>query len=55
VITWDAADIDISKDGAALCQTITMLVHQLGLGATAEGVETQKQLEFLRSMKSVHA
>jgi len=44
-------DIGIQKDGTALCQTITMLAHQLGFEVIAEGVETQQQLEVLRSME----
>jgi diguanylate cyclase (GGDEF)-like protein len=44
-------DIDIDPDDAAICAAILAMAHQLGLNVVAEGVESEKQLEFLRQHK----
>jgi len=41
-------DLGRSQAGAAMVTTIIDLAHGLGLSATAEGVETDEQLRFLR-------
>jgi diguanylate cyclase (GGDEF)-like protein/PAS domain S-box-containing protein len=42
-------DITTDIDDATIVRTIIALGHNLGLKVVAEGVETQEQLEFLRS------
>jgi len=42
-------DVDSDYDDAAIIEAITSLGHNLGMEVVAEGVETQAQLEFLRS------
>jgi diguanylate cyclase (GGDEF)-like protein/PAS domain S-box-containing protein len=41
-------DLGASRAGAAMVTAIIDLAHGLGLSATAEGVETEEQLRFLR-------
>ena len=43
------SDIEVSASSAAIVSTVIDLGQALGLGVVAEGVETQGQLEFLRS------
>jgi EAL domain-containing protein (putative c-di-GMP-specific phosphodiesterase class I) len=42
-------DIPTDKDGMQIASTIITLAQQLSLEVVAEGVETQKQVEFLKS------
>ncbi|HKE94420.1 MAG TPA: EAL domain-containing protein, partial [Povalibacter sp.] len=42
-------DIVTDADDATIVRTIIALGHNLGLRVVAEGVETEQQLEFLRS------
>jgi EAL domain-containing protein (putative c-di-GMP-specific phosphodiesterase class I) len=44
------ADIERSRDCRLIIQSITVLAHGLGLGATAEGVETLQQLRLVREL-----
>jgi EAL domain-containing protein (putative c-di-GMP-specific phosphodiesterase class I) len=44
------ADIERSRDCRLIIQSITDLAHGLGLGATAEGVETLQQLRLVREL-----
>ena len=41
-------DIETSQDSAAISRAIIGLAHNLGLEVVAEGVETERQLAFLR-------
>ncbi len=41
-------DIGIDPDDSALCEAIIAMAHSLGLGVIGEGVENQKQFEFLK-------
>lgn len=41
-------EVMLDGNGAAIVSTITMMAHHLKLRVTAEGVENQEQLEFLK-------
>jgi len=45
-------DISVDKDDAAIVRAIIGLAHNLRLRVVAEGVETEQQLEYLRSLES---
>jgi EAL domain-containing protein (putative c-di-GMP-specific phosphodiesterase class I) len=45
-------DISVDKDDAAIVRAIIGLAHNLRLKVVAEGVETEQQLEYLRSLES---
>jgi EAL domain-containing protein (putative c-di-GMP-specific phosphodiesterase class I) len=38
------------RDDAAITQAVVAMAHSLGIGVVAEGVETQAQLDMLRSL-----
>ncbi len=42
-------DLHCDADDAAICAAILAMARQLGLNVVAEGVESEEQLEFLRS------
>ncbi len=44
-------DIGTDRDGMAIVQSVIGLGHSLSMKVTAEGVETQEQLDFLRHHK----
>ena len=44
-------DIDTDQDDAVIVKVIVRLGHSLGLQVTAEGVETNEQLQFLRACR----
>jgi EAL domain-containing protein (putative c-di-GMP-specific phosphodiesterase class I) len=44
------AEMDTRPDDASIVQAIISLAHGLGLKVVAEGVETQAQLDALRSL-----
>ncbi len=44
------AGMDKDESSLLIVQSIVMLAHDLGLAVTAEGIETEEQLGFLRSM-----
>lgn len=41
------SDLDTNGDDQAICGTILSIAQQLGLDSVAEGIETERQLEFL--------
>ncbi|MNJ52860.1 Phytochrome-like protein cph2 [compost metagenome] len=41
-------EVMLDGNGAAIVSTITTMAHHLQLKVTAEGVESQEQLEFLK-------
>ena len=46
--------ISKNSEDRAIIQSIVALAHNLGLGVTAEGVETEEQLEFLKELGCDH-
>jgi diguanylate cyclase (GGDEF)-like protein/PAS domain S-box-containing protein len=48
-------DLGVDRDNAAIVRTIIQMAHSLKLEVVAEGVESQDQLEFLRSQRCDHA
>ncbi|MEE9345583.1 MAG: EAL domain-containing protein [Methylococcales bacterium] len=42
-------DIDTNPNNAAIVETIISMAHHMDLGVIAEGVENQRQIEFLKS------
>jgi len=48
-------DIDSSVDDAAISRAVIVLAHGMKLTVTAEGVETESQLAFLRRHRCDHA
>ncbi len=49
------ADLDSNIDNCEIVRAVISLAHTLGLSVTAEGAETQAQLNALRAMGSDHA
>lgn len=45
-------DVTTDADNAAIATAIIAMAHKLGLDVIAEGVETEEQVEFLRSHRS---
>ena len=43
-------DIDEEENSGVIARAVTMLGHSFGMEITAEGVETEEQLAFLRSL-----
>ncbi|NVJ56824.1 MAG: EAL domain-containing protein, partial [Vibrionaceae bacterium] len=43
-------NIDSNKNNAVLVESVNLLANQLGLDVIAEGVETEQQLQLLKSM-----
>jgi EAL domain-containing protein (putative c-di-GMP-specific phosphodiesterase class I) len=41
-------DVDVDSQSAAIASMLIELCHELGLDIVAEGVENQRQLDFLR-------
>ena len=41
-------DLDVDEKSASIVRAVVALAHSLGLSVTAEGVETQEQLDLLR-------
>jgi EAL domain-containing protein (putative c-di-GMP-specific phosphodiesterase class I) len=42
-------DLVIDRDNAAIVKTIIQMAHSMQLEVVAEGIESQEQLEFLRT------
>ena len=45
------AEVDKSRSNRAIVSAIVAMAHGLDLAVTAEGVETEAQVEFLREQK----
>lgn len=43
-------DLPENKDGGAIVSAIVAMAHSLGLKVVAEGIETQAQLDFMRTV-----
>jgi diguanylate cyclase (GGDEF)-like protein/PAS domain S-box-containing protein len=48
-------DIPIDQNNAAITEAIILMAHRLGLSVVAEGVETEAQMDFLRSQRCEEA
>ncbi len=48
-------DIESSVDDAAISRAVIVLAHGMNLTVTAEGIETENQLVFLRRHRCDHA
>jgi EAL domain-containing protein (putative c-di-GMP-specific phosphodiesterase class I) len=47
--------IGTGAENASIVKTIIALAHNMGMDVTAEGVETQEQLDYLHSLNCEHA
>ncbi len=44
-------DIELSEEGRNMVATIITIAHNLGMNVVAEGVENEKQLDYLRTLR----